>query len=144
MTCLDILDEDPGRVTRLWDITRRVHAGYREIGLITKNSKSPIIPIYIGAEEKSFIFARDMFEHGVFALPAVYPAVPRGQAVIRTAYMSTHKESQVTYVLEVLDKLAKKHRIRIGDLTQPDAFLEESDFSTTYSGANGAVSVLGE
>jgi 7-keto-8-aminopelargonate synthetase-like enzyme len=52
LTCLDILDEDPDRVTRLWDITRHVHAGYREIGLITKNSKSPIIPIYIGAEDR--------------------------------------------------------------------------------------------
>ncbi len=86
-----------------------------------------------------------MFDHGVFALPAIYPAVPRGQAVIRTAYMSTHKESQISYVLEVLEKLAKKHRIRACDLTQPDAFLEESGFSTTYPGANGtAVSMLGE
>ena len=57
LACLDILDEDPDRVTRLWDITRRVHAGYQEIGLITKNSKSPIIPIYIGAEEKAALFA---------------------------------------------------------------------------------------
>ena len=96
LACLDILDEDPDRVTRLWDTTRNVHAGYREIGLITKNSKSPIIPIYIGAEEKAALFARDMFDHGVFALPAIYPAVPRGQAVIRTAYMSTHKESQIS------------------------------------------------
>src|SRR4030065_373114 len=52
LACLDILDEDPDRVTRLWDIPRRVHAGYREIGLITKNSKSPILPISIGGEEK--------------------------------------------------------------------------------------------
>ena len=145
IACLDILEEDPDRVTRLWDITRHVHAGYREIGLITKNSKSPIIPIYIGAEEKAALFARDMFDHGVFALPAIYPAVPRGQAVIRTAYMSTHKESQISYVLEVLEKLAKKHRIRACDLTHPDAFLEESGFSTTYPSANGtAASMLGE
>jgi glycine C-acetyltransferase len=99
-----------------------------EIGLITKNSKSPIIPIYIGAEEKAALFARDMFDHGVFALPAIYPAVPRGQAVIRSAYMSTHKESQISYVLDVLEKLAKKHRIRACDLTHADSFLEESGF----------------
>jgi glycine C-acetyltransferase len=86
-----------------------------------------------------------MFDHGVFALPAIYPAVPRGQAVIRTAYMSTHKESQISYVLEILEKLAKKHRIRACDCAQPDSFLEESGFTTTYPGANGtAVNMLGD
>jgi 8-amino-7-oxononanoate synthase len=145
LACLDILDEDPDRVTRLWEITRRVHAGYREIGLITKNSKSPIIPIYIGSEEKATLFSRDLFDNGVFALPAIFPAVPRGQAVIRTAYMSTHRESQITYVLEVIEKLAKKHRIRTCDLGQAEAFLEESEVPKTYASATGtAVSMLGE
>ena len=124
LACLDVLDVDPGRVTRLWDITRRVHQGYQEIGVITKHSKTPIIPIHVGAEDKAFVFAKDMFDHGVFALPAIYPAVPRGQAVIRTAFMSTHKKSQIDYVLEVIEKLAKKHRIRACDLGQPEAFLE--------------------
>jgi len=64
----------------------------------------------------------------VFALPAIYPAVPRGQAVIRTAYMSTHKKSQIDYVLEVIAKLAKKHHIRACDLEQPQPFVKESVF----------------
>lgn len=130
LACLDVLDADPGRVTRLWDITRRVHQGYREIGVITKHSQTPIIPIHIGAEDKAFVFAKDMFDHGVFALPAIYPAVPRGQAVIRTAFMSTHKKSQIDYVLEVIEKLAKKHRIRACDFGQPESFLEGEGIST--------------
>ena len=141
LACLDVLDADPGRVTRLWDITRRVHQGYQEIGVITKHSKTPIIPIYVGAEDKAFVFAKDMFDHGVFALPAIYPAVPRGQAVIRTAYMSTHKKSQIDYVLEVIEKLAKKHRIRACDLAQSQPFLEESGFAGPVSEvADSAVS----
>ena len=145
LACLDLLGEDPGRVTRLWDITRRVHQGYREIGVITKQSKTPIIPIYIGAEDKAFVFAKDMFDHGVFALPAIYPAVPRGQAVIRTAYMSTHKKSQIDYVLEVIEKLAKKHHIRAGDFDQGEAGLDGDGFSTNYSSTPGpAVSTINE
>ena len=145
LACLDVLDEDPGRVTRLWDITRRVHQGYREIGVITKHSKTPIIPIYMGAEDKAFAFAKDMFDHGVFALPAIYPAVPRGQAVIRTAFMSTHKKSQIDYVLEVIQKLAKKHRIRACDFTEPESFLEGDGFSAENpSGPGSAVSMVNE
>jgi glycine C-acetyltransferase len=136
LACLDLLDEDPGRVTRLWDITRQVHQGYQEIGLITRHSKTPIIPICIGAEDKAFAFAKDMFDHGVFALPAIYPAVPRGQAVIRTAYMSTHKKNQIDYVLEALAKLAKKHRIRACDFGQPVPFMEGDGFSSSYPTAS--------
>jgi 8-amino-7-oxononanoate synthase len=120
LACLDLLDREPQRVARLWEITRRVQRGYQEIGLLTKNSESPIIPIYIGAEEKAAQFAQEMFEYGVFALPAVYPAVPRGQAVIRTAYMSTHQDHQIDFVLEVLAKLAKKHGILASDLADQE------------------------
>ena len=142
MACLDILDEEPERVARLWEITRRVHAGYREIGLITKHSKTPIIPIYIGSEEKAAFFAREMFDHGVFALPAIYPAVPRWQAVIRTAFMSTHKERQIQYVLEVLTKLAKKHRIRACDLDEPQPYMERGGLSATAANPSGPTASL--
>jgi 8-amino-7-oxononanoate synthase len=136
LACLDILEREPERVARLWEITRRVHAGYREIGLITRHSQTPIIPIYIGDEMKAYYFARDMFDHGVFALPAVYPAVPRGQAVIRTAYMSTHQDSQIEYVLETLAKLAKKHRIRAADFDEAEPLWERRDLASRFSGAS--------
>jgi glycine C-acetyltransferase len=86
------------------------------VGLCIGNSETPIIPIHIGSEEKAFRFAMDLFDHGVFALPAVYPAVPKGRAIIRTAYMSTHEQHHIDFVLEVLDKLAGKHHIRTADL----------------------------
>jgi len=130
LACLDVLEKEPERVNRLWEIVRRVHAGYREIGLITKDSKTPIIPIYIGDDQKAFDFARDLFEAGVFALPAIFPAVPRGQAVIRTAYMSTHEDRQIEFVLEALDRLAKKHRIRSTDLVGREPFLAKDDFAS--------------
>jgi glycine C-acetyltransferase len=128
--CLDVLETEPERVARLWDITRRVHAGYREIGLITGDSKTPIIPIHIGDDLKAATFARDLFDQGIFALPAIFPAVPRGQAVIRTAYMSTHEDRQIDFVLEVLSRLAKEHRIRAEDLTGREQFLSRGDFSS--------------
>jgi len=69
-----------------------------------------------------------LFDQGVFALPAIFPAVPRGQAVIRTAYMSTHEDRQIDFVLEVLARLAKKYQIRAEDLTGREQFLAKGDF----------------
>ena len=83
LACLDILENEPERVDRLHDITMRMRQAYKDIGLRIGNSASPIIPIIIGSDEKAFQFSQALFEAGVFALPAVYPAVPRGQALIR-------------------------------------------------------------
>ncbi len=120
LTCLDILEKEPERVTRLHKVTRRMREGYKEIGLRIGQSASPIIPILIGSDEKAFLFSQALFEEGVFALPAIYPAVPRGQALIRTAYMSTHEDRQMDFVLEVLDRLARKFRIRAQDVEEDE------------------------
>lgn len=120
LTCLDILEKEPERVTRLHKVTRRMREGYKEIGLRIGQSASPIIPILIGSDEKAFMFSQALFEEGVFALPAIYPAVPRGQALIRTAYMSTHEDRQMDFVLEVLDRLARKFRIRAQDVEEDE------------------------
>jgi len=95
--------------------------GYRDIGLSVTESVSPIIPIHIGSDEKAFLFSQELMEEGIFALPAIYPAVPRGGALIRTAFMSTHKPAQLDRVLEVLDKMARKHRIRVADMAEDQA-----------------------
>jgi glycine C-acetyltransferase len=109
---LDVLEEEPERVERLRSITRYVRGAYREMGLSIRDSETPIIPILVGEEMKAYLFAQDLFQHGVFALPAVYPAVPKGGAVIRTAYMSTHEDRHIDFVLEVIGKLTRKYDIR--------------------------------
>lgn len=120
LTCLDILEKEPERVERLHAITRRMRQAYTDIGLRIGHSCSPIIPIIIGSDEKAFLFSQALYEHGVFALPAIYPAVPRGQALIRTAYMSTHEDRQLDKVLTVLDKLAGEFRVRECDVRDED------------------------
>jgi 7-keto-8-aminopelargonate synthetase-like enzyme len=120
LASLDVLENNPGRLKRLHKIADRVREGYKAIGLRFRNSETPIIPIYIGSEEKAARFSLDLFENGVFALPVVYPAVPKGQEGIRTAFMSTHEDHHIDFVLEVLDRLARKHRIRISDLESED------------------------
>jgi glycine C-acetyltransferase len=120
LTCLDIIRREPERLDRLWTLTHRAHSGYREIGLMVGDCQTPVIPLIIGKEEKAAMVAADLFKEGIFALPAVFPAVPRGRAVIRTAFMSTHEERHVDFILEVLARLADKHRIRAHDLAEQE------------------------
>ncbi|NTV43828.1 MAG: aminotransferase class I/II-fold pyridoxal phosphate-dependent enzyme, partial [Syntrophobacteraceae bacterium] len=118
LACLDILETEPDRIQHLRENTRRARSGYNEIGLKIRDSVTPIIPIHVGSEEKAYRLSLELFERGVFALPAVYPAVPRGQAIIRTAYMSTHEPKHIDFVLEVLQDLANKYELREKDLEE--------------------------
>jgi glycine C-acetyltransferase len=68
--------------------------------------------------------SKELFDLGVFALPAVHPAVPKGQAVIRTAFMSTHQDHHISHVLEAVEKLADKMNIRVPDLLEEGALNE--------------------
>jgi len=124
IACLDLIEAEPERVENLWRIIRKAHAGYQEIGLVTGPPVSPVMPIHIGSDLKAAMLAADLFAEGVFALPAISPAVPRGKALIRTAYMSTHQDSHIDFVLEVLDRLAKKHRVRAVDLAEQGQALD--------------------
>ncbi len=118
LACLNILEREPERINRLHDIVRRMRNAFRHMGLPVRDSLTPIIPIHVGSEEKAYQMSRDMFDRGVFALPAVFPAVPRGKAIIRTGCMSTHEDRHINKVLEVLDVLSRKHRIRVEDFME--------------------------
>lgn len=142
LTCIDILEAEPERVERLRAVTRKMRAAYKDMGLRITDSISPIIPITIGTDEKAFLFAKELFERGIFALPAIYPAVPRGQALIRTACMSTHEDRQMDFVLEVMDAMARKYRIRIQD-QEEDALSGQQDETTpSVAGARSSQSYL--
>lgn len=125
LKCIDIMESEPDRVRRLWDVTRQVREGYKSLGLIYGTAESPVIPIHIGDEEKAMRVAAALFEMGVFALPAVFPAVPKGKALIRTAYMSTHEDKHINRVLEVLDALAGEFKIRVQDQDGDSGLPEE-------------------
>ncbi len=106
LTCLEILENEPERVDRLHEVAMRMRQAYRDIGLRIGNAASPIIPIIIGSDEKAFQFSQALFENGVFALPAVYRPCPRGQALIRTAFMCTHQDRQLDFVCRCSKVLA--------------------------------------
>lgn len=128
LKCLDIMESEPDRVQRLWDVTRKVREGYKNLGLVYGTAESPVIPIHIGEEEKAYRFAAALFNEGVFALPAVFPAVPKGKALIRTAYMSTHEDKHIEFVLDALDRLAGEFKVRAKDLAEQPGF--SPDFET--------------
>lgn len=105
---LDIIDEEPERIERLWKNTNRMLKTFKDLGFRVGPSETPIIPIFVGENETAFIMAMKLQEEGVFANVAVSPAVPDGKALIRTSYMATHTDEHLDIVIEAFRKVGSQ------------------------------------
>lgn len=104
---IDIIDNEPERIERLWKNTHKMLQGFKSLGFQVGPSETPIIPVIVGDNETAFKMAMMLQEEGVFANVAVSPAVPEGKALIRTSYMATHTEEQLDRVLSAFEKTGK-------------------------------------
>ncbi len=108
LASLDIIENEPERRERLWQITKKMHKGFKALGFNIGNSQTPIIPIYIGDDIRTFQFWKMLSDEGIFTNPTISPAVPPGSQLIRTSYTATHTDEQLDRVLEVFEKVGKK------------------------------------
>jgi 7-keto-8-aminopelargonate synthetase-like enzyme len=108
LACLDIIIHEPERRERLWANVRKMKKGYEELGFNTGQSETPVIPIIIGDDMKTFALWRLLFDNGIFCNPVVSPAVPPGMALLRTSYMATHTDKELDIVLDRFEKFGKQ------------------------------------
>jgi len=111
LKCLEILQEEPERRLRLLEISDYMREGFKNLGFDVWKSETPIIPVVIGDMEQCFLFWRELLEEGIFVNAVVPPAVPKGQALMRTSYMSTHTDEELDQILDAFYKIGKKHGI---------------------------------
>lgn len=108
---LEILQEEPWRLERLEEISNYMRKELKALGFNVWTSQTPIIPVVIGDMISCFEFWKDLFEAGVYVNAVVPPAVPRGQALVRTSYMATHTDEHLDKILEAFRKVGLKHGI---------------------------------
>ncbi len=104
---IDIIENEPERIQKLWENTNKMLKGFKEIGFDVGSSQTPIIPVIVGDDEVAFKMVMMLQEEGIFANVAVSPAVPPGKALIRTSYMATHTPEHLEMVLEAFKKVGK-------------------------------------
>ena len=86
---------------KLWSNVKFMQEGFSQLGFYTYDSKTPIIPIFMGDDIKSLKVTNFLESKGIFATPVISPAVPKGEALIRTSYMPSHTSEDLTKALEV-------------------------------------------
>lgn len=108
---LDIIISEPERREHLWEITNYALENFRAMGCEIGHTSTPIIPLFIRDDYKTFQVTHDLLEEGVFVNPVVTPAVAPQDTLIRYSLMATHTKEQVTRSLEAIEKVFKKNGI---------------------------------
>ncbi len=105
---LDILIAEPERIKHLWDITHYALAGFRSMGFEIGHTSTPIIPLFIRNNEKTFMITKMLFEEGIFVNPVVSPAVAPNDTLIRFSLMATHTKEQIDTAFEKIERIFKQ------------------------------------
>ena len=105
---IEIIEREPERRKQLWENTEYMLREIQSLGFNTGTSASPVIPMWVGEDMTAFTMCARLQEEGVFANPVITPAVPPGEAMIRTSYMATHRREHLDRALEALAKVGRE------------------------------------
>lgn len=108
MEALHILQREPERLERLWEVTNYALKCFREAGFEIGDTESPIIPLYVRDAYKTFLVTKMAFDEGVFINPVIPPACAPQDTLVRVALMATHTKEHVDYGVEKLVKVFRQ------------------------------------
>lgn len=113
LAAIKILNEDTGLIEKLWENTHYAINRFKNEGFDIGVTETPIIPIYIRDNEKTFLMARKLMNDGVFVNPVVSPAVKNENSLIRFSLMATHSIDQIDFAIDKIIKVAAQLDLKI-------------------------------
>jgi glycine C-acetyltransferase len=111
LAAIEVLEQEPERIERLWTNTRFFKQGLAELGFDTGVSETPITPVIVGDSGAAGRMSERLFELGVFAQAVVYPTVPLDKARIRTIVTSKHSRGDLAACLEAFATAGRELRL---------------------------------
>ena len=108
LAAIDVMEKETWRMDALWANTNYMRAKLQKAGFDTGHSTTPIIPLYVRDNTKTFMLTRMLMEDGVFVNPVVSPAVASEDSLIRLSLMATHTFAQID---EAVDKITKNAKL---------------------------------
>lgn len=108
IAAVDLIQQEPERIEKLWTNTYHAMDRLRDAGFDIGHTVTPIIPIYIRDNEKTFLLTKMLLEQGIFVNPVVSPAVPNESSLIRYSLMATHSIDQIDESIDKFTAIAKE------------------------------------
>jgi 8-amino-7-oxononanoate synthase len=133
LKALQVLKEEPQLVARVKENAQYLKSAFEKIGLNTMGTQTCVVPVYVGADEGALYICQQLLEKGIFTTPVVYPAVPKGQAVIRCSVMATHTKDDLDKAIhaftELVDLVKESNSMASSDTAMADMLDSADDVS---------------
>jgi 8-amino-7-oxononanoate synthase len=106
--------EGPELFARVLENARYLHAGLKELGYQVEEACrlpdgreviTPIVPVVVGDDWQAVLMWKALYDAGVYVNVALYPAVQRGGALLRTSVMATHEPEHLDRALEAFERV---------------------------------------
>ncbi len=108
IAAIDVLEQEPQIIERLWENTRFFKAGLNALGFNTGLSESPITPVIAGEGALAMKLSDRLFQEGVFAQGIAFPTVARDKARVRTIVTATHTRDELQFALDTFAKVGRE------------------------------------
>lgn len=108
IAALDIIENEPEHIERLWKNTHHAIGRFNDMNMDIGQSETPIIPVYIRNNEKSFRISQMLLDEGVFVNPVISPAVRPEDSLLRFSIMATHTTDQIDQAIDSIYHIGKK------------------------------------
>ncbi|MBN1530113.1 MAG: aminotransferase class I/II-fold pyridoxal phosphate-dependent enzyme, partial [Thermoleophilaceae bacterium] len=106
--------EGPELMAKVLDNARYLHRGFAELGYEVNEPIpmpdgsdliTPIVPILVRDDWRAVMLWRALWDAGVYVNVAIYPAVQRGGALLRTSVMATHEREHLDRALAAFEQV---------------------------------------
>jgi 8-amino-7-oxononanoate synthase len=118
-------------MARVLDNARYLHDGLADLGYHVMEPNrmpdgseviTPIVPVLVGDDWKAVFLWKALYDAGVYVNVAIYPAVQRGGALLRTSVMATHEREHLDRALSTFESVKDEvERMAPPDLGPPAA-----------------------
>jgi 8-amino-7-oxononanoate synthase len=118
--------EGPQLMAKVLDNARYLHDGLADLGYrvlepnrLPDGSEviTPIVPVLVGDDWRAVLLWKALYDAGVYVNVAIYPAVQRGGALLRTSVMATHERDHLNRALAIFERV----RYEVSDAVPPVA-----------------------
>ncbi|HEV8470461.1 MAG TPA: aminotransferase class I/II-fold pyridoxal phosphate-dependent enzyme [Candidatus Limnocylindria bacterium] len=111
LAALEVLENEPERLERLWTNARHFRSGLQRLGFDTGASETPIVPILTRDPTVALQLVDRLADEGIAVQAIVPPTVAARRARVRTIVSSEHTHADLDHCLEVLARVARDVRI---------------------------------
>jgi 8-amino-7-oxononanoate synthase len=107
-------EDGPRLMATVLDNARYLHDGLAALGYHVMEPSplpdgseviTPIVPVLVGDDWEAVLLWKALYEAGVYVNVAIYPAVQRGGALLRTSVMATHEREHLDRALATFERV---------------------------------------